>query len=105
MLHIVDRCFWMLPFAALSDLETAANRAKYLADMRVTFLLELEREHSAPAEDEIPSARDQRVAMWKTWINTNTSRVCHCCGGKAGRVEDGGLPGPSGSAATLPLTT
>ena len=59
----------------------------------------------APAKDEVSSARDQLVAMWKTWINTNTSRVCHCCGGKAGRVEDGGLPGPSGSAATLPLTT
>ena len=50
-----------------SDLETAVDKAKYLADMRVRvkFLMELEWEHSAPAKDEIPSARDQLVAMWE----------------------------------------
>ena len=47
---------------------------------------------TGPAKDEIPSARDQLVAMWKTWINTNTNRVGHCDGGKAGRVENGGPP-------------
>ena len=26
---------------------------------------------TGPAKDEIPSARDQLVVMWKTWINTN----------------------------------
>ena len=67
--------------------------------------MELEREHSAPTKDEILSARDQLVAMWKTWININMNRVGNCGGGKAGRVEDGGLPGPSGRAATPPLTT
>ena len=32
---IDNRCFWMLPFATLSDLETAARRQNYLADMLV----------------------------------------------------------------------
>ena len=33
--------------------------------------------------------------MSTTWINTNTNRVAHCGGGKAGRAEDGGpAPGP-----------
>ena len=41
------------------------------------------------------------MAMWKTWINNNTNSVAHCGGGKAGRAEDGGLPGSSGRAATL----
>ena len=64
MLHIADQfatLVWRLPFTTLSALETAAHKAKYLADMRVKFLVELVREHSAPAQDEIPSARDQPV--------------------------------------------
>ena len=58
MLDIADSCFCILPFATLSDLETAADKAKYLADMPVLaqFLMELEREHSAPAKDAIPSS-------------------------------------------------
>ena len=54
MLHIANRCFWMLPFATLSDPD-CSNKAKFLADMRVKFLMELEGEHSAPAHYEIPS--------------------------------------------------
>ena len=41
----------MLPFATLSDLETAAEKAKYLADVRVEFLRERERKNSAPAQE------------------------------------------------------
>ena len=37
---------------------------------------------------EIPSARDQLVTMWKTWINTNTNSVGYCGSGKAGRAKD-----------------
>ena len=39
--------------------------------------MELEQEHSAPANDKIPSAQDQMVAMWKSWIDTNTNSVGH----------------------------
>ena len=67
--------------------------------------MELGREHTASANDKIPSARDQLLTMWKTWVNTNTNRVGYCSGGIAGRAEDGGLPGSSGRAPTPPLTT
>ena len=73
--------------------------------MRVKFLMELERGHPAPAKDENPNARNQLVAMQKSWINTNKNRVGNCGGGKASRAEDSGLSGPSGRATTPPLTT
>ena len=41
----------MQPFATLSDLEMAADKAKYLPDIRNKFLSELERENSAPAKE------------------------------------------------------
>ena len=34
------------------NLEDAANKAKYLGDLRVKFLATLEKEHSAPAKDD-----------------------------------------------------
>ena len=42
--------------------------------------------------------------MWKIWINLNKNSVGHCGGGKAGLVEDDGLPGPFGREVTLQLT-
>ena len=41
-LHVDDSCFWIPPFATL----------------RVKYLMEFDREHSAPAKDDILSAQD-----------------------------------------------
>ena len=40
--------------------------------------MDIELEHSAPAKGDIISARDQLVAMRKTWINTNKDSVGIC---------------------------
>ena len=67
-------------------MEDAADKAKYLGDLRVKFLAALEKEHScsAPAKDYIPSARDQLVALWTSWIeakNDEDGTGCHGGGG------------------------
>ena len=51
-----------------SDLGDTVDKAKYVGDLPVKFLAALEKEHSAPAKDNIPSARDQLVALWTSWI-------------------------------------
>ena len=51
----------MLPFATLSGLETAAIR-QIILWICVKFLMELEWEHSAPTNDEIPS---EGVDWWQ----------------------------------------
>ena len=79
MMHIAGWCCWKLPFANLCDLKTAAIRQniwRISRGMCVKFLMELKREHSAPATEwQDPDWRGQLVAMWKNWININTNSV------------------------------
>ena len=89
------------------DLEDAADKAKYLRDLRVKFLAALEKEHScsAPAKDDIPSARDQLVALWTSWIEAkNDEDGTGCQGGSGGDDHEDAEPegAPSGRAPTPP---
>ena len=49
---------------------TQWTRRNMLGICLLNFWLHLKRnsEHSAPAKDNIPSARDQLVALWTSWI-------------------------------------
>ena len=89
------------------DLEDAADKAQYLRDLRVKFLAALEKEHScsAPAKDDIPSARDQLVALWTSWIEAkNDEDGTGCQGGGGGDDHEDAEPegAPSGRAPTPP---
>ena len=63
----------------------------------LNFWLALEKEHSgsAPAKDDIPSARDQLVALWTSWIeakNDEDGTSCHGGGGVDHDEDAGGAP-------------
>ncbi len=61
-LHIVDRVMWMLPFATVSDLNDACERADVSHAPRNTFLQKLNAEHSAQG------SREQLMTLWLAWL-------------------------------------
>ena len=65
MLHILDKCFWLLPFAIRSDATTAiTNAGASLAVLapRLGFL------NGLLAELELPAAREELKRLWTKWI-------------------------------------
>ncbi len=62
MLHILDKCFWCLPFAIRSDVVTAIKNAGASLAMRLGFLNALLAEHAPPP------ARAELKRLWAQWI-------------------------------------
>ena len=65
LLHILDRTFWMLPFARKTDLEDARKTAGVPVERHTGFLDMMLKEH------EHPDARKQLKKAWTDWIRKN----------------------------------
>ena len=62
MPHILDKCFWLLPFAIRSDATTAITNAGASLAPQLGFL------NGLLAEHELPAAREELKRLWTKWI-------------------------------------
>ena len=81
MLHILDKCFWVLPFAIKSDATTAINNARANLAPRVGFLNGLLAEHNLlhkPAAAEKNSSCFEKKWIEKTCDSKLRGWTCGC---------------------------